>query len=140
MNDSAGYDISATLPEKLKLVLGEAARSLFHIAANSHTLRDLMGIEQTGLGTFKILPVARPWLTPHPLRANEFSFDPDRFRKCNRSLSDGENDMVLWLLNVWNPDCAKLKKWDFDLFAAIGRLDSDNRQAIADWLSNPVWP
>jgi len=48
--------------------------------------------------------------------------------------------MAVWLLNVWNPSYAKSKKWNFDLFAALANLDSGNRQAICDWLKNPIWP
>ena len=125
--------------EKPKLVLSDATRILFTIAANSHTLRDIFGIGR-GEVNDKILPIVRPWLQPHPVRTNEFSFDPDLFKKYTRSLSDGETFMVLWILNVWNPSYARSKKWNFNLFDALGTLDNGNRLAICDWLKQPIWP
>ncbi len=116
---------------------------LFRIAAPSHTLRGFMGIEldhSSVVSKIKIVTCVRPWLKAHILRPNDLSFDPDAFFKLTRSCSEGERHMVLWLLNVWNPSYAKNKKWHFDLFDALGGLDSENRSAIVVWLNNPQWP
>ena len=129
----------STPTEKPKLVLSDATRILFCIAAPSHSLRDIFGIARVD-GKDKIISMGRPWLKVHPIRTNEASFDPDLFRKYARSFSDGETFMVMWILNVWNPSYAKSKKWNFDLFSALGTLDDGNRKAICDWLAHPIWP
>ncbi len=125
-----------------KASLSNPTRVLFHIAAHSHTLRETFGIEVEDLENCKIsfASIPRPWLIPHPIRRDEYSFDPDKFATHLQACSDGQRHMFLWILNVWNENYAKSKGWQFDLFEALNTLDAENRQAIAWWLQNPVWP
>jgi len=69
--------------------------------------------------TTKIIAIARPWLTAHPARPTNSALTQTG-SQITRSLSDGENDMVLWILNVWIRTTPKSKKWNMDLFGALG--------------------
>ena len=126
----------------VKATLSEPTRLLFHVAARSHTLRETFGIEIEDWENYKIsfAGIPRPWLVPHPIRRDEFSFDPDMFATRLLACSDGQRHMFLWILNVWNESYACSKGWQFDLFKALNTLDAENRQAIAWWLEHPVWP
>jgi hypothetical protein len=125
-----------------KASLSNPTRILFHIAAHSHTLRETFGIEfeEPENGKFTFASIPRPWLIPHPIRQDEYTFDPDRFATLLQACSDGQRHMFLWILNVWNESYAKSKGWQFDMFKAINSLDKGNRDAIARWLQHPVWP
>ncbi len=139
--------------ETPKATLCDAARLLMFIAAKSHSLADYMGLEliedtaepethQPGTMRLRYLPgVHRPWLIPKYVDdPTVLTFDPDKFAKTRNQCSDGETFMRLWLLNVWNPNFAAQKGWKFDLFKALNTLDSGNRDCIAEWMMNPVWP
>ncbi len=125
-----------------KATLSNPTRLLFHIAAHSHTLRETFGIEieDRESDKIRIVNISRPWLVSHPVRRDEYTFDPAKFAKLLEGCSDGQRHMFLWILNVWNENYAKSKGWQFDLFKALNTLDGENRQAIAWWLKRPVWP
>jgi hypothetical protein len=133
-----------------KAVLSTATSMLFHVAARSHTLAELFGIEplpRKMAGEEPRLTLYqrdRPWLTPHPRRDNDgreqLTFDPDKFARKLDACSTGTHHMILFILNVWNSGYAGTKGWHFDLFKALNSLDDGNRQAIAWWLHRPIWP
>jgi hypothetical protein len=133
-----------------KATLSTATSLLFHIAARSHTLAELFGIERLPLEIAGEEPKItfyqreRPWLTQHPRKSGDgrvqLTFDPDRFAGQLGVCSSGTRHMILFILNVWNPGYAKSKGWDFNLFDALNSLDEGNRQAIAWWLHRPLWP
>jgi hypothetical protein len=126
----------ATEPRKLS----RPTQLLFHIAVRSHTLADYFGADLSDDETRLVFrQIERPWLTPHPALP-EWTFDADRFAKKLGVCSTGEEQMVRWILNVWNPGYAKSKGWHFDLFKALDSLDQNNREAICWWLQNPIWP
>lgn len=134
-------------PETPKATMNKATTLLFYIASDSHTLRSIMGIElcdevipDTNRRKLKYLNIQRHWLVREYADGHTYRFDPDNFFKITKACSDGEAHMILWLLNVWNPHYAKSKRRNFDLFQALNTLDSGNRQCIADWLQNPIWP
>ena len=144
-NENTGL-IGEPPPTQPKATLSEPTRLLFYIAVRSHTLAELFGIVHDGesddIWWFKFLPVARPWLIPHPLRQNELSFVAATFaEKLNRGCSKGQRYMIQFILNVWNPGLAQTHlAWHFDLFAAMNTLDSGNREAICWWLRAQIWP
>lgn len=129
--------------------LSTATGLLFHIAATSHTLADLFGVEhipdllEAGV-KLKIYQRPRPWLDQHPRHTDPatvlMTFDPDKFAARLDHYSAGERHMMLWILNVWNPHYARSKGWTFDLFKALDSLDQANRQAIATWMERPIFP
>lgn len=131
-------------PNAPKATLTKETALLFHIAASSHTLAELFGVEDKPLDDLhplKFYAVARSWLTPHPVRRTEYTFDADLFaQKLNTGCSDGQRFMILFILNVWNPAYARRQGWQFDLFTALNTLDEQNRVAIAQWMEHPVWP
>ena len=130
--------------EPTKATLSEATRLLFQVASRSHTLRDLFGIEVIEHGDvinkLRYLVRHRDYLFEHPTRKNELSFDPDIFAKRLTKVSDGERHMILFILNVWNPHYAPDKGWQFDLFKALGTLDSQNAESVARFIERPIWP
>jgi len=129
------------MSEPIKATLSKATSLLFHIAAKSHTLRDMFGIElNPDSEGFRYLSIERPWLEPHPVRKNEYTFSADTFARRLDACSTGEQHMMLFILNVWNPAYAKSKGWQFDLFRALDSLDPGNRDAIAWFLHHPIWP
>ena len=123
----------------------DEAKLLFMIASRVPCLARMMGIVcgagEQGKIKVGLLAMQRSWLVPHPIRgAAEMTFDPVIFSRVLKVCSDGERHCVLWLLNVWNPSFAKLKGWNYDMFAALPSLDSENRLGIAEWLVNPRFP
>lgn len=67
-------------------------------------------------------------------------FDPDRFYRGMDCWSTGERLAGLFLINVWNSGYAKSKGYTFNLFDAVGTLDTANLRPIAEWMLAPVWP
>ena len=125
--------------------LSQPTHLLFHIASRSHTLAEIFGVEMCGEfpgEALRFLPIARPWLIPHPVGKDELSFDAEAFgQKLCGGCSKGQRYMIQFILNVWNPGLASTHlAWHFDLFAALNTLDSGNRDAIGWWLKNPLWP
>jgi len=128
-----------------KATLSKPTQLLFHIAARSHTLAELFGVNQifpdvSSPGVLQFESIPRPWLVPHPIHPDEYSFDPEKFAERLRGCSSGQRYMILWILNVWNPGLAASKGWHFDLFKCLDSLDADNREAIMWWFKNPIWP
>jgi hypothetical protein len=82
----------------------------------------------------------RPWLVAHPVHKEELSFDPDRFASTLDYCSKGDRFCRLFLLHVWNHHYAQAQGWEFDLFAAVNRLDSGNLEFIAAAIRTPIWP
>ena len=128
-----------------KATLHKNTSLLFHIAARSHTLAEMFGIERDREfpeERIKFHSIDRPWLVPHfKHQGDVLAFDPDKFAKRYLGrCSDGQEHMVRFILNVWNPSYAQSKGWTFDLFKAMNTLDQGNRQAIAWWLEHPLWP
>ena len=76
----------------------------------------------------------RHWLD----RASQF--DPDEFHGLFERASSGEIHSALFVLNVWSPGYADMKGWRFDLMAFMNCADSDNRQALLNWMTRPYWP
>ena len=126
-----------------KITIHQPTQLLFYVAAHSPTLREFFGIEITDWvsNKFQLTDIRRPWLISDPETPTECRFDADTFalrlRTCG---AERQRWMVLWILNVWSPGESKRKGWEFDLFSALVSLDSENRQAIAWWLDNPLWP
>ena len=138
--------VPAVADRKVVAHLSSATNLLFHIAARSHTLAEIFGVEPISTLdrsaaepplVFRSVP--RPWLDPHPRDAAELTFNPQKFAKKLTACSDGQRYMMLWILNVWNPGFARTR-WKFDLFQALGTLDGDNVAAICWWLERPIWP
>ena len=137
------------LPITPRATLSTATALLFHIAATSHTLAELFAIEHdpdslNGTNQLKLHHQPRPWLDKHP-RQHEpatilYTFDPDKFAARLDHCSTGQRHMILWILNVWNPNYARSKGWTFDLFSALDSLDQSNREAIAKWMERPIFP
>jgi len=67
-------------------------------------------------------------------------FDPDEFYGLFERASSGEIHSALFVLNVWSPGYAAMKEWRFDLMAFMSCTDSDNRQALLNWMTRPYWP
>ncbi len=67
-------------------------------------------------------------------------FDADAFHRLTGPWSSGEKLCAIFVLNVWNPNGANSKGWHFNLFDFIGTADWDNKQAIIEWMLNPIWP
>lgn len=128
------------------VTLAEETKLLFQIASNVPALCRMMGIvkgasETPGKMKVGLIVMQRSWLTPHPVRGGaELQFNPDVFARVLKVCSDGERHCVLWLLNVWNSTYAKGKGWNFDLFASLNCLDSENCIGIAEWMAYPRWP
>jgi len=126
--------------------LDTATSLLFRIAARSHSLAEVFGVEQISTSRegeepdLKFYSTSRPWLDPHPRDPQELSFNPMKFARQMDVCSDGQRHMIRFILNVWNSGLAKEKKWNFDLFQALSTLDEGNRQAIVWWLERPIWP
>lgn len=134
-------------PAAPKATLSKQTSLLFHIAAKSHTLADMFGVEQVEVPDsepprFKgrLFSIARPWLEPHPGNPNEYTFSADKFAERLDACSKGERHMKLFILNVWNPTLASSRGWTFDMFKAMNVLDANNRAAIAWWLAHPIYP
>ena len=128
--------------------LSKATALLFHIAARSHSLAEMFGVEHIpgdpmpsrGSTALTFFAVQRPWLDRHPKDSLTLTFNADKFASRLDACSDGQRHMILWILNVWNPGYARSQGWDFDFFKALGTLDQDNREAIRWWMQIPVWP
>lgn len=142
---TAREDARPTDP-KPKAQLSTATALLFHIAARSHSLAELFGVEQMSTDRGEDEPklhfynVPRPWLAAHPTDRNYYTFDPDKFAARLDYVSKGQRHMMLWILNVWNSTYAERQGWHFDLFKALNTLDEGNRHAICWFLENPIWP
>lgn len=78
-----------------------------------------------------------PWLVE---RHGELAFDPDKLHRCIGPWSDGEWLCAMFLLNVWNPANAKAKRWHFNLMDFLQTADPANRDALIQWMHNPVFP
>jgi hypothetical protein len=125
------------------VTLNKPTQILFQIAVHSHTLRQYFGVQVVDWDNHKLslTNIPRPWLVvEHPSRPYVYCCDSDKFSVYLRNCSPGQRHMFLWILNVWNPGYAKSKGWDFDLFDALCSLDSQNREAIASWSCDPIWP
>ena len=120
--------------------LSAAASQLLDIAARSHSLCTMLGLYSDDGVTKLVAPTGRSWLVSHPKTHNTATVDPERLAARLSCCSEGEALMLCWLLNVWNPSHARKSGWTFDLFTAVGALDSGNIACIAEWLQNPVWP
>ena len=120
--------------------LSEPTKQLLRLAAAVPVLSRKMRVEVSDDGKSLSGFGKPPWLQPHPLRQEELTFDAPKFTYEIGVWSDGEHHAAIWLLNVWNPGWAKTEGHRFDLFAAVGTLDSHNLNAIAEWMVNPVWP
>lgn len=121
--------------------LSEATRTLFCVAANIPALAAQFGVTLSDDGlTLRYNQVPRPWLKAHPVCPQELTFDPDLFARSLRACSDGERYCRLFILNVWNRNYAASRGWSFDLFRALSTLDYGNREGIAWFLQNPLWP
>jgi hypothetical protein len=133
--------MSATATEPAKQKLSTATSKLFSVAVTIPVLRPIMGIEPSQDDSKIIFwKMSRPWLIPHPLDKNELTFDADLFAQKLGKCSSGENHCILFLLNVWNDGYARQKDWHFDLFKSLNTLSEDNRNGIAEFLQNPIWP
>ena len=133
--------MSKTTIDVPKKKLSAATSLLFHIAARSHVLCNMFGIELENDEKIIIHQVPRRWLVSHPRDSQELSFDPDKFAaQWLGNCSTYSNHMVLWILNVWNPSYAKSKGWTFDLFAALRGLDDGNTKALTWWMERNIWP
>jgi hypothetical protein len=128
------------LPAQPKI--STATVQLLSVAATIPALARIMGLEIRGACHMVLTPgFPRPWMVEHPLRAGEWQFDPDRFFDRIKFMSGAEFACGIFLLNVWNPAEASIKKrLQFDLFHALKSLDEGNRHGIARWLTNPIWP
>ncbi|MEQ1545986.1 MAG: hypothetical protein HOO93_05510 [Methyloglobulus sp.] len=52
-------------------------------------------------------------------------------------MSSGEVYLAQFFASVW---FGNNQRYGFDFVSAIGKLDSDKRLIIAEWLKNPFWP
>jgi hypothetical protein len=129
-----------TITPAPKFRLSEPTKQLLRLAASVPVLSRKMRVEVSEDGKSLRFFGKPSWLQPHPLRQEELTFDAPKFAFDMGVWSDGEQHAALWLLNVWNPGWAKAEGHRFDLFAAVGTLDSFNLNAIAEWMVNPVWP
>ena len=137
MNTTSLTTTTTTAP---RFSLSEPTKQLLRLAASVPVLSKKMRVEVSDDDKSLRYFGQPPWLQPHPLRQEEWSFDSAKFAYEITGWSDGEQHAALWLLNVWNPGWAKSEGHRFDLFAAVGTLDSSNLNAIAEWMVNPVWP
>ena len=137
MNTTSLTTTTTTAP---RFALSDPTKQLLRLAASVPVLAQKMRVEISEDGQSLRFFGQPPWLQPHPLRQEELSFDPPKFAYEIGAWSDGEQHAAIWLLNVWNPRWAKAEGYRFDLFAAVGTLDSFNLNAIAEWMVNPVWP
>jgi len=60
-----------------KATLSKPTQLLFHIAARSHTLAELFGVNQifpdvSSPGVLQFESIPRPWLVPHPIHPDEY--------------------------------------------------------------------
>lgn len=135
--------MSATLTAPAKPAakkLSKPTYLLFFVAAHSHVLAEQFGVELDG-DKIKFVPgVHRPWLTAHPGRPEELTFDADKYAETINACSTYTAHMRLFILNVWNPGYARSKGWTFDLFKALRGLDQGNSDAIAWFIKNQIWP
>lgn len=74
-----------------------------------------------------------------PLRTPA-DFNPEELYESMGGWSHDEQLCVLFVLNVWNPDYAKSKGWDFNLFGFVYAADRNNRAVVQNWLQDPYWP
>lgn len=137
--------MKTTMPsESAKATLSTATALLFHIAARSHSLAEMFGLEhipsRSTDDNLTFFAIQRPWLDRHPKDHLIFTFNADKFASRLHACSDGQRHMILWILNVWNPGYARSQGWHFDFFKALGTLDQGNREAIRWWMQSPVWP
>ena len=137
MNTTSLTTTTTTAP---RFSLSEPTKQLLRLAAAVPVLSHKMRVEVSDDGKSLRYFGKPPWLQAHPLRQEELTFDAPKFACEIDSWSAGEQHAALWLLNVWNPGWAKTEGHRFDLFAAVGTLDSSNLNAIAGWMVNPVWP
>ncbi len=68
------------------------------------------------------------------------NWDIDQFMNWLPRASNGEKHAMLFIANVWNPNNAKAKGWEFDFFEAFGTWDTSHRDAFTAWTKFPVWP
>jgi hypothetical protein len=132
--------------------LNRATQMLFIVASGHPLLCREMGIKEVARDTpppssltevkIELFPQPRPWLLVNGkgTQFEELAFEPDIFAKRLRTASSGERHAILFLLNVWNPGYAKSKRWNFNLFDAMGTLDTANIEPITEWMLRPVWP
>lgn len=91
--------------------------------------------------TITILNLARSFpILRHKLATwNPTVFEPDEFYRMSRPWSHGEQIAVKFVLEVWNSQFLNKHGDKFDL-KNLGQLDFPDREIIAAWILNPVYP
>ena len=88
----------------------------------------------SGQAKFKQLLEHFPRLVPY-WNWDECECAYDDLKASMGIMSHGEKVVAQFLLSIWTH-----KNHDFDILEAASTLDSNARQLITDWLSDPFWP